>query len=89
MNVPFPIGRQVRVIDERSPWLGLVGRRHQLEKDMQAVRMYDWAAESVEKVTKQHREAQACQRRLRQMQAKREKDAKRAARKAAEAKATA
>lgn len=22
----FPIGRQVRVIDERSPWLGLVGQ---------------------------------------------------------------
>ena len=37
-------------------------------------------------VTKQHREAQACERRLRQMAAKREKDAKRAARKAAEVK---
>jgi len=56
---------------------------------MQAVRSYEWAADAVEKVTRQHRESQACERRLRQMAAKREKDAKRAARKAAEAKVTA
>lgn len=57
---------------------------------MRAVRTYEWAAQSVERVTKEHREAQACQRRLRQMQAKREKDARRAAaRKAAEAKVAA
>lgn len=48
---------------------------------MEARRTYDWAAESVEKVTKQHRETAACQRRLKQMQAKREKDAKRLAEK--------
>lgn len=53
---------------------------------MRAVRDYEWASQSVEKVTKEHREAQACQRRLKQMQAKRERDAKRAARKAAEGK---
>lgn len=53
---------------------------------MRAVRDYEWAAQSVEKVTKEHREAHACQRRLKQMQAKREKDARRAARRAAEAK---
>mgnify|MGYP001183560723 FL=1 len=53
---------------------------------MQAMRNYEWATDKVETVTKQHREAQACERRLRQMAAKREKDAKRAARKAAEAK---
>ena len=48
---------------------------------MQAKQTYRWATEMVEAVTKQHREQQACQRRLAQMQAKREKDAKRAARK--------
>lgn len=53
---------------------------------MQAMRNYEWATDKVEAVTKQHREAQACERRLRQMAAKREKDAKRAARKAAEVK---
>lgn len=53
---------------------------------MRAARDYAWAEESVQKVTKQHREAQACQRRLKQMQARREKADKRAARKAAEAK---
>ena len=53
---------------------------------MQAVRSYEWAADAVEKVTRQQRESQACERRLHQMQAKREKDAKRVARKAAEAK---
>lgn len=53
---------------------------------MRAVQTYEWATDKVETVTKQHREAQeACERRLRQMAAKREKDAKRAARKAAEA----
>jgi hypothetical protein len=56
---------------------------------MQAVRSYEWAADAVEKVTKQQRESQACERRLRQIQAKREKDAKRAACKKAEAKAPA
>lgn len=56
---------------------------------MRAVSTYEWAAQSVERVTKEHREAQACQRRLRQVQAKREKDARRAARKAAEAKVAA
>lgn len=53
---------------------------------MQAKRTYEWATDAVEAVTKQHRESQACQRRLAQMQAKREKEAKRAARKAAEGK---
>lgn len=53
---------------------------------MKAVSSYLWATDAVEKVTKQHRETQACERRLRQMAAKREKDAKRAARKAAEVK---
>ncbi len=53
---------------------------------MRAVQTHEWATDKVETVTKQHREAQACERRLRQMAAKREKDAKRAARKAAEAK---
>lgn len=39
--------------------------------------------EPAEPVTKQHREAQACQRRLKQMQAKREKAERRAAAKQA------
>lgn len=55
---------------------------------MEMRRTYEWATEAVESVTKQHRESKACQRRLAQMQAKREKEAKRASRKAAEAKAT-
>lgn len=56
---------------------------------MRAARDYEWAAQSVEKVTKEHREAQACQRRLKQMQAKRDKDARRATRTAAESKVAA
>ena len=56
---------------------------------MRAARDYQWARESVETLTREHRETQACARRLKQMQAKREKDAKRAERRAAEAKALA
>lgn len=49
---------------------------------MRMQRDYEWAAEQGKKATKQHRETAACQRRLKQMQAKRDKEAKRQAAKA-------
>ena len=48
---------------------------------MQALNTYHWAQDKIEEVTgtnKQHHEAKACERRLRQMAARREKEAKRA-----------
>lgn len=46
---------------------------------MQALNNYHWAQDKIEEVItgKKHREEQACERRLLQMQAKRDKDEKR------------
>lgn len=53
---------------------------------MQAMNEYAWAQGRIQEVTgltKEQRESQACQRRLKQMAAKREKEAQRAEAKAA------
>lgn len=53
---------------------------------MQALNQYHWAQDRIQEVTgltKEQRESQACQRRLKQMAAKREKEARRAEAKAA------
>ena len=51
---------------------------------MQAMNEYHWAQDKIDEVVtgKKHREEAACERRLRQMQARREKEAARAAREA-------
>lgn len=62
-------------------WRAVSKARTPFEKqNMQSVKTYEWAADEVVKVTRKHLELKANARRLRQMQAKREKDAKRKAR---------